>query len=421
MILLSFDTWKTILSHCTDRFHLRDLYKVGKFCIIFRILRFFKQTTFQELTNELKNECISNDRVTPSHKNNKDDYMKVVVMTYRSITTISNLLVTNSNRQTKAISTTALRTRIGISDKKFSTITSKFSQSINARRMPPATENKACVKKVPRDSLFVSEPEPDMFGNDDNPNDNPHWSNANWLKSRFHFAFAEWRSSITNFGVLRVLNDDLVQPSRGFGTHGHADMEIATIVLEGELTHKDSMGTQETLGRGSIQFMSAGHGVRHSEFNDHKTLPLRFLQLWIMPRTPGIKPRYGGFDGTTSEAQTARANQWAHVVTWDKIKGLDQVPIKLDQDVNIYIAEAEAGTELDFEVNPGRQAYVVHAEGDSTLTATSASSGFKEVIPMARGESAEAYGDVKLGFKATTKSFWVVVEMKWTGGKSHTA
>lgn len=281
------------------------------------------------------------------------------------------------------------------------------------------TENKACVRKVPPESLFVSEPDPWMFGNEDNPKDNPNWTNANWLKSRFHFAFAEWRSSITNFGVLRVLNDDLVQPARGFGTHGHADMEIATIVLNGELTHKDSMGSQETLGRGSVQFMSAGNGVRHSEFNMHKTQPLRFLQLWILPRTPGQKAKYGGFDGTKPEAEAARKNQWAHLVTWDKVKGLDHVPIKLDQDVNIYVAEVDPGTQLSFEIIPGRQAYVVNAEGDSKVAAASATSGFTDTVDLAHGEAMEVYGDAKLDFSATSKAFWVIVEMKWTGGKSH--
>ena len=276
---------------------------------------------------------------------------------------------------------------------------------------------KSIVKKVPMDSLFVSEPDPSMFGNEPNPVGNPHWSNGNWLKSRLHFAFAEWRSPITNFGVLRVLNDDLVQPSRGFGTHGHADMEIATIVLQGELTHKDSMGTQETLGRGSVQYMSAGYGVRHSEFNLHKTQPLRFLQLWIMPSTHGAKPKYGGYNGSSPDAIAARTNQWDHLVTWDKAKSAD-VPIKLDQDVNIYLAEVDPGVELEFTVEPGRQAYIVNAEGDTRLRAETST---VQEIALTAGESVEAYGGVKLTFQAQTKAFWTIVEMKWTGGKSHVA
>jgi redox-sensitive bicupin YhaK (pirin superfamily) len=100
------------------------------------------------------------------------------------------------------------------------------------------------------------EPNPAWFGNPGNENNNPEWTNSNWLKSRFHFSFAEYSNPRnTGFGVLRVMNDDLVQPNRGFGAHPHRDVEICTYVVEGELTHQDSIGTKETLGRGAIQFM----------------------------------------------------------------------------------------------------------------------------------------------------------------------
>lgn len=111
----------------------------------------------------------------------------------------------------------------------------------------------------------------------------PGWDAPNWLTSRFHFSFAEWSEGKPSFGVLRVLNDDRVQPSRGFGTHGHANMEIITYIVEGELTHQDSMGTAETLGRGAVQFMTAGHGVRHSEHNHSPDKPLRFIQVSSCP------------------------------------------------------------------------------------------------------------------------------------------
>merc|ERR1712159_863460 len=103
--------------------------------------------------------------------------------------------------------------------------------------------------------------------------------------------------SRSNFGVLRVMNDDLVQPARGFGTHPHRDMEIVTFVVRGSLSHQDSMGTQETLGRGSIQFMTAGRGVQHSEHNLHKSQDLRFIQMWLVPRSRGLQPSYGSLVG----------------------------------------------------------------------------------------------------------------------------
>jgi hypothetical protein len=111
-------------------------------------------------------------------------------------------------------------------------------------------------RKINQSKLGVSEPSPSMFGNKPNEYTNPNWSNRNWLKSRFHFSFAEYSNhKNTGFGILRVLNDDLVQPSRGFGGHPHRDAEICTYVVDGQLSHKDSMGTEETIGRGAIQFM----------------------------------------------------------------------------------------------------------------------------------------------------------------------
>jgi hypothetical protein len=123
------------------------------------------------------------------------------------------------------------------------------------------------VRVIPAEKLFISEPDPSWFGNQANPIlGDPAWTRDNWLRSIFHFSFAEYMNSKnTNFGVLRVLNDDLVQPRRGFGTHPHGDAEILTYVVEGDLTHRDDVGTHETLGRGSLQFMTSGTGIRHSE------------------------------------------------------------------------------------------------------------------------------------------------------------
>ena len=128
---------------------------------------------------------------------------------------------------------------------------------------PSATTTSLRIDKtfnlVPAKSLYVSTP-------------------IDWLESTFHFNFSGyWDENKQNFGVLRVLNDDLVTPRGGFPTHPHRDMEIISYVVQGGLTHKDSMGTQETLGRGSVQYMSAGTGVRHSEFNASDSETLRFL------------------------------------------------------------------------------------------------------------------------------------------------
>eukprot|EP00802_Teleaulax_amphioxeia_P025728 Tamp_26633.p1 GENE.Tamp_26633~~Tamp_26633.p1 ORF type:complete len:287 (-),score=8.55 Tamp_26633:26-799(-) len=178
-------------------------------------------------------------------------------------------------------------------------------------------------QKVSEKELFVSEPNPAWFGNPANEKKSS-WTNDNWLKSRFHFSFAEYNNpKNSNFGVLRVMNDDLVQPARGFGTHPHREMEICTYVVEGSLTHQDSMGTQETLGPGSIQYMTAGTGIQHSEHNRSPDAPLRFIQMWIVPSARGLTPNYGSACGS----DIVRTDIWAHMVS--DVKSQNKTPVKI--------------------------------------------------------------------------------------------
>lgn len=184
-------------------------------------------------------------------------------------------------------------------------------------------------------------------------------SDLGWLKSKFHFSFAEYfNPDNIQFGVLRVINDDLVAPKTGFDTHPHREMEIISYVVNGELTHGDSMGNKNTITRGQVQYMSAGTGVLHSEHNLGKET-LRFLQIWIFPNQNRLKPNYGDYRFNWED----RKNKWLHMVS-----GLNgEAPIKINQDANIYSLELEQGKEINFPVNEGRQAYLVQIEGASTI------------------------------------------------------
>ena len=258
------------------------------------------------------------------------------------------------------------------------------------------------LRKVPNSKLGISQPPPSWFGNDENIC-SPSWTNKNWLKSRFHFSFAEYNNPKNiQFGVLRVMNDDLVQRKRGFGTHPHRDVEICTYIVEGQLTHKDSMGTAETLSRGSIQFMSAGSGVEHSEHN-FGDYPLRFIQIWITTRQRGLKPVYGSFAGN----QEKRLNQWDHMVQDIKNTNINS-PIKINQDANISIAEIEPGKSINFDIKSDRQGYLLCIEGDNNTV-----QGKESSINLSRHDAAEITGPQLLSITSSNdKSHFLLVEMK---------
>lgn len=184
-------------------------------------------------------------------------------------------------------------------------------------------------------------------------------SNLGWLKSKFHFSFAEYYNpSNINFGALRVINDDLIEPGTGFDTHPHKYMEIISYVVNGELSHGDSMGNKNTIARGHVQYMSAGTGVYHSEHNLGKD-ELRLLQIWIFPDKQGYKPNYGDYRFNWNDRQ----NRWLHMVASKD----GDVPIKINQDINIYSLELEKGKAIDFQINEGRQGYLVQIEGSSII------------------------------------------------------
>lgn len=184
-------------------------------------------------------------------------------------------------------------------------------------------------------------------------------SNLGWLNSLFHFSFAEYYNpNNMNFGVLRVINDDLIESNTGFDTHPHRDMEIVSYVVDGELTHGDSMGNKNTISRGHVQYMSAGTGVYHSEHN-YTDKTSRFLQIWILPDKKGYKPNYGDYRFNWDD----RKNKWLHMVSSKE----GNAPITVNQDINIYSLGLDKDKEISFPVKSGRQAYLVQIEGTSEV------------------------------------------------------
>lgn len=218
-------------------------------------------------------------------------------------------------------------------------------------------------------------------------------SDIGWLKSKFHFSFAEYYNpNNINFGVLRVINDDLVNPQTGFDTHPHRDMEIISYVVNGELTHGDSMGNKSTLNRGHVQYMSAGTGVYHSEHNLGENVA-RFLQIWIYPDKTGYKPNYGDYRFPWEE----RKNKWLHIVS--NKEGV--APIKVNQDVNVSALELDENKEIAYFVKEGRQAYLVQIEGAANING----------IDL---EERDALEIVEENIKITARSLshFIIIEMK---------
>jgi redox-sensitive bicupin YhaK (pirin superfamily) len=181
-----------------------------------------------------------------------------------------------------------------------------------------------------------------------------------WLDSHFHFSFAEYYNPANmKFGSLRVVNDDMVKPGTGFDTHPHRDMEIVSYVVQGELTHADSMGNSNTLGRGQVQYMTAGTGVLHSEHNFGRGM-LRFLQIWIEPNKIGRAPSYGDFKFNWED----RLGRWMPIASGSQES---PAPIKLHADCSIFASVISEGESLEFKVYPGRQAYLVLVEGKASI------------------------------------------------------
>lgn len=182
-----------------------------------------------------------------------------------------------------------------------------------------------------------------------------------WLNAHHSFSFAGYHDpSRIHFGALRVLNDDIVAPGMGFGKHPHDNMEIITIVLDGALEHKDSMGHTQAIHPDEVQVMSAGTGVFHSEYNHNKDKAVNLLQTWLFPNKKNVQPRYDQRVFPAAE----RVNQWQAIVS--PIDN-DDPGMKIHQDAWIYRSTIEAGKSLDYNLHSGGNGvYLFMIDGSAT-------------------------------------------------------
>ena len=193
-------------------------------------------------------------------------------------------------------------------------------------------------------------------------------ANHGWLDSYHSFSFANYYDpKWMGFSVLRVINEDMVAPSKGFGTHGHQDMEIITYVLSGELAHKDSMGNVERLRAGEVQRMSAGTGITHSEFNASSAEPVHLLQIWIEPDELDLPPSYE--DKLFTDAQ--KYNQWCLLASPDSQQG----SLKVHQNMALYATKLSERKTLGYALKHKRSAYVHVVQGTLEINGQVLSAG----------------------------------------------
>jgi hypothetical protein len=221
-----------------------------------------------------------------------------------------------------------------------------------------------------------------------------HHANFGWLDTHWHFSFDSYHDpSNINWGALRVFNDDIVEPGQGFGMHPHRDMEIITYVLTGELEHQDSTGNRGIIHPGEVQVMSAGTGIRHSEFNHSKEKPVHLMQIWILPRRNGHKPRWEQHQFTPAQ----RKGKLLPIVSGGDFEGT----LTIDQDAQIYVSALPAGGEVKHQSQPQRKAYVFAIEGEVAVNG----------VTLAAGDQGRIADEPVLTIKAAKDSEFILLDL----------
>ncbi len=214
-----------------------------------------------------------------------------------------------------------------------------------------------------------------------------------WLSTYWHFSFDHYYDPANlSFGPLRVFNDDVIQPGTGFPPHSHRDMEIITYVLEGELEHQDNLGNRGRVHPGEIQVMSAGTGITHAEYNPSKSDLLHLLQIWVLPRTRSLKPRWEQREFSKAERQGGLL---------PVVSGAAGDTLRIDQDAVISIAALDPGQSVTHDVRPGRRAYAFVISGALDVNGDA----------LAAGDQARITDESRLVLAASTSTELILLDL----------
>jgi redox-sensitive bicupin YhaK (pirin superfamily) len=214
--------------------------------------------------------------------------------------------------------------------------------------------------------------------------------NHGWLDSHFTFSFADYYDPAhMGFRTLRVINDDIVAPAQGFGAHPHRDMEIITYILSGAIEHKDSMGNGRVIRPGEIQYMAAGTGVTHSEFNPSKTEAAHLLQIWITPDQKNAKPNY-------AEKSFAKVESGKFYLAASKTGRENSIAI--NQDADLFVGKFNSGDKINYDFKSGRNGWLHLAEGEIEFGKTKLKSGDAIAFENEKSFSFEAKAPTQILF-----------------------
>lgn len=224
--------------------------------------------------------------------------------------------------------------------------------------------------------------------------DDRHTVDAGWLKARWHFSFDSYYDPDNmQFGPLRVFNNDVIQPAKGFGMHPHANMEILTYVIDGALEHRDSTGGHGIIHAGEIQRMSAGQGIVHSEFNASPDETVELVQIWILPEKEDVQPSYEQKQFSAED----RTGKLLPIASPDATNGA----VFVGQDITMYVSRLEEGTSASHVISPGRRAYVFVIDGDAALNGEA----------LSRGDSVSVEAVESLDFTAQSTTELLVLDL----------